>query len=78
MIGLSFLGMCLVVADVLDAGYASNAFLKLLKESLLIGGWVAMWRPMQIFLYGWWPIVRKRSVYRNLSQAIVQVVSVRF
>jgi hypothetical protein len=24
------------------------------QESLLIGGWVAMWRPMEILLYDWW------------------------
>ena len=76
IIGLSFLSMCLVVADVLDTSFANNTFFKLLKESLLIGGWVAMWRPMQIFLYGWWPIVRKRSVYKNLSQATVHAVLV--
>jgi len=48
----------------------------LLKESLLIGGWVAMWRPMQIFLYEWWPIVRRGRIYRNLGRAIVNVVPV--
>jgi hypothetical protein len=74
LIGLSFLGACLLIADALDANFASNTFLKLLKESLLIGGWVAMWRPIQTFLYGWWPIVRKRNVYRNLTQANVHVV----
>jgi len=28
----------------------------LVQESLTIGGWVAMSRPMEIFLYEWWPI----------------------
>lgn len=76
LIGLVFLGTCLLIADLIDAGYASNTFLKLLKESLLIGGWVAMWRPMQTFLYGWWPIVRKRKVYRKLSKATVHIVPI--
>ncbi len=22
----------------------------------MIIGWVAMWRPIEIFLYDWWPI----------------------
>lgn len=77
LIGLGFLGMCLIGADILAAGFANNTFLRLLKESLLIGGWVAMWRPIQIFLYGWWPIVRRGRIYRNLGRAIVQVVPVR-
>lgn len=74
IIGLSFLALCLLGADILAAGFADNTFLRLLKESLLIGGWVAMWRPLQIFLYEWWPIVRKVKIYRNLSKAIVQVI----
>jgi len=77
LIGLGFLGLCLLGADILAAGFANNTFLRLLKESLLIGGWVAMWRPIQIFLYGWWPIVRRGRIYRNLGRAIVQVVPVR-
>jgi len=26
------------------------------RESLLVGGAVAPWRPLEIFLYDWWPI----------------------
>ena len=77
MIGLVFLALCLLGADILAINFVDNTFLRLLKESLLIGGWVAMWRPMQIFLYGWWPIVRKSRIYRNLSRSIVHVVQVR-
>jgi hypothetical protein len=25
------------------------------RESLVIGG-LAMWRPLEVFLYDWWPI----------------------
>ena len=71
-VGGGFLASCLMVADLLS-GFASNTSLKLLKESLLIGGWVAMWRPLQIFRYGWWPIVRTGRIYRNLGRAIVHV-----
>ena len=41
---------------------------------LLIDGWVAMWRPLQIFLYDGWPIVRRRRIYRKLGHASVQVL----
>lgn len=72
LIGLGFLGLCLLGADLLSV-FSNNTFLKILKESLLIGGWVAMWRPMQMVLYDWWPIVRRIKIYQNLSHAIVQV-----
>ena len=76
LIGLGFLGLCLLGADFLS-DFANNAFLKILKESLLIGGWVAMWRPMQIYLYEWWPIDRRGRIYRNLGQASVHVAPVK-
>ena len=77
VIGLCFLAICLLGADIFAAGSANNTFLRLLKESLLIGGWVAMWRPMQIFLYDWWPFIRRGRIYRNLGRASVHVVPVK-
>jgi hypothetical protein len=74
LIGISFLALCLISADLL-AAFGTNAFSRVLKESLVIGGWVAMWRPMQIFLYEWWPLVRRGHIYRNLSVAKVHVVA---
>ena len=76
LIGIGFLALCLIAADLLS-GFASNTFLKLLKESLIIGGWVAMWHPLRIFLFGWWPIVRKGRIYRNLGRASVHVTPVK-
>ncbi len=72
LIGVGFLALCLIAADLLS-GFTHNTFLRLLKESLLIGGWVALWRPLQIFLYGWWPIVRKGTIYHNLGRASVHI-----
>lgn len=72
LIGLCFLALCLLGADVLSSSI-SNTFLRVLRESLIIGGWVVMWRPMQIFLYDWWPLVRRARIFRNLSRAKVNV-----
>ena len=76
LIGLGFLALSVLGADLL-AVFADNTFFKVLKESLLIGGWVAMWRPMQIFLYEWWPIVRRGRIYGNLGRAHVQVTAAK-
>jgi len=72
LIGLAFLAMCLLGADMLS-DIVNSTFFKILKESLTIGGWVAMWRPMQIFLYEWWPLVRRARIYRSLGRANVHV-----
>jgi len=45
----------------------------IVKESLLIGGWVAMWRPIEIFLYDWWALRREQRDYERLSRARVSI-----
>jgi hypothetical protein len=72
VIGLTFLALCLLMADAI-AKLATGTFLTIVRESLTIGGWVAMWRPLEIFLYDWWPLARRRRIYRNLSHAQVRV-----
>ena len=45
----------------------------LLREGFLIGGWVAMWRPLEIFLYEWWPIRAEIRLDRRLGAIPVQI-----
>jgi hypothetical protein len=45
----------------------------MVEESLLILGWVANWRPLEIFLYDWWPLTRRRDLYRRLAAAAVEL-----
>ena len=35
---------------------------------------VAMWRPMQIYLYDWWPLLRRSRIYAKLSHMPVEVL----
>lgn len=72
VIGLAFLVLCLLAADLI-AKVAAGTFLNIVRESLTIGGWVAMWRPLQIFLYDWWPLTRRRRIYHSLGRAQVRV-----
>jgi hypothetical protein len=44
---------------------------RVIEESLIIFGWVANWRPIEILLYEWWPIARRRNLYRWLARAAV-------
>lgn len=45
----------------------------LLQESFVILGWVAIWKPSDIFLYSWPPLARRRKLFRRLSEATVTV-----
>jgi hypothetical protein len=37
--------------------------------SLLIG-WVAMWKPVEIFLYDWWPEFDKKRLFEQETQCV--------
>ena len=71
-IGLTFLAVCLAMSE-LVAGGAGGTLRDLIRESLTIAGWVAMWRPMQIFLYDWWPLRRLDRIFRKLSHMSVEL-----
>lgn len=71
LIGLSFLTICLSGAQMARRFHIPGA--SILEASLTIAGWVAMWHPMDIYLYGWWPVRRAGKVYRKLSSIPVEV-----
>ena len=73
IIGLLFLVCCLLLSRML-LGHAADAWAAVVRESLTIGGWVAMWRPMQIYLYDWWPLLRLRRTLSKLSHMPVELV----
>jgi hypothetical protein len=72
LVGGLFLAACLAGSQVLF-GRASGTFLSVARESLTIAGWVAMWRPMEIFLYEWWPLRRRWRVFEKMSRMKVEV-----
>jgi hypothetical protein len=73
-IGLSFLVSFFLLGQVVRRIMGEGQWAFLLRESLLIGGWVAMWKPLEIFLYDWWPIVGERRIYDRLGKIKVQII----
>ena len=72
VIGLVFLSVCLVLGKAL-LGHEAGTWAAIGRESLTIAGWVAMWRPMQIYLYDWWPLRRRERIYEKLSHMPVEI-----
>jgi len=73
-IGLTFLLICITSQTALAMWKLEEDFaLKVIKEGLLICGWVAMWRPIQMFLYEWWPVVLNIRVFKKLSTIPVEI-----
>jgi hypothetical protein len=72
LVGLSFLGACFLAIEFLGSN-AISAFPAFFKEGLTIAGWVAMWRPLEIYLYEWWPLRRRGQILDKLSRMAVEV-----
>lgn len=73
LIGLAFMAAALTLASLLDRPAGTTALAAVLRESLLVGGWVAMWRPIEIFLYDWWPILTEARRFDRLAAMPVEV-----
>jgi hypothetical protein len=74
LIGLVFLAGAIALAQWLGSLIEHEGYAWLVSESLIIGGWVALWRPMEIFLYDWWPIRADARLYDRLAAMAVSLV----
>jgi hypothetical protein len=70
-IGLPSLVLCMSVAALM--GPSQGAFGGILRESLVIAGWVLMWHPLELLLYGPWEVIRERRLLQRLSIAEVEL-----
>ncbi len=73
LIGIAFLAACGIAREFL-AAHASGPWFGWIGEGLTIIGWIAMWHPVDIFLYRWWPIRREALLYRRLAAMDVRVL----
>jgi len=74
VIGLGFLLVAIVVGEWIAGRIGSGRNAILVQESLIIVGWVALWHPMGIFLYDWWPIRAEAKLFDRLGEMDVQVL----
>lgn len=73
LVWMSFLVACMGLRELLR-GLAGGEWLRIVEEGLLITGWVAMWRPVELLLYDWWPALRRKHTFDNLSRMRVEVI----
>jgi len=65
--GLLFLAVCLLGSRIMAEVTLLPGFMeRFLDEGLVIAGWVALWYPLDVLLYQWWPLARERNLYERL------------
>lgn len=71
------IGILILIVCLSSAGFLSNWVAGspryVLREGLIIIGWVAMWRPIELLLYGWWPFLAKRRRLNRVLEAEIVV-----
>ncbi len=72
-IGLAVLAFCLLASQVFATIIPNRTVARVVEESLIIVGWVANWRPIEIYLYDWLPIRRRIQLFRRVAAAPVRV-----
>lgn len=75
LIGVAFVLLCTAGRTALLA-LGDTLFMHVLAEGLLILGWVALWRPIDTFLYGWWPLHRRIRSLRRIAALPIEFVAV--
>ncbi len=72
MVGLVFLVGCLLLGELIGK-MGEGTMARISKEGFTIGGWVAMWRPLEICLYDWGPVRAERRVLDRLARMRVRL-----
>jgi hypothetical protein len=71
-IGLVVLASAVAIGNFL-ASWMKGEVGQILREMLVVGGWVSMWRPLEIFLYDWWPIREEARLSDRLAAMPVRI-----
>jgi hypothetical protein len=65
LIGLVVLGSCIGVAQSLIIPSSPGA-IGILREGIVIFGWVSIWKPIELILFDWYPLFEKLRLYKKL------------
>ena len=71
-VGLTVLVVFLALAE-FTLSLPAGPLREILREGLVITGWVAMWRPLEVLLYDWWPMIDERRQVRRILNAPVSI-----
>lgn len=75
VIGIGVLAVCTSLSQILRAALPESALGQLFAEGVMIFGWVANWRPAEIFFYDIWSVRRRVKLYRRLAAAQIELKS---
>lgn len=73
LIGLVFVAAAILIGESITMMANAGPYVRIIADSAVIGAWVALWHPINIFLFDWWPIRRRAALYDRLAGADVAI-----
>jgi len=71
LVGITFLVTCMLFSEYVHSN-TDTLLAGIAAEGLMIGGWVAMWKPISDILYEWWPIWKEKKIYHKISEMDIE------
>jgi hypothetical protein len=72
--GFLFLVVCLALSTFFDGLDTLPTLVRRVGgEGFLIAGWVALFHPIEILIYEWWPYHRQIQIYENVMNMDVEI-----
>ena len=71
-LGLAVLTLFLTLAG-MTAWLPEGPWGPILREGFIIIAWVALWRPLDLLLFDWWPLARRRDLCARVVAAEIAV-----
>lgn len=72
LIGLLILGSCIGIAQSLTIPNPPGA-IGILREGIVIFGWVSIWKPIELILFDWYPLFEKLRFYKKLLGTEIEI-----
>lgn len=74
ILGLVFMVVCMLIVHSIESmAPPDHLMTSISAEGLMVIGWVALWRPVEMLLYDWWPLRREVKLTRRLAGLDVQL-----
>lgn len=72
VIGMLVLMSCIVLSQT-PMLKESSGLLSVLREGVIIFGWVSMWKPIESILFDWYPLYEKLRFYKKFLKTEIDV-----
>jgi hypothetical protein len=72
-IGILVLILALTLSRIVDQYLANLEVKDIIKEGLIIFGWVSLWKPLELGLFDWYPMYDRIRLLRRLDACEIDV-----